>query len=303
MTQLTENAEFIHQDAHSDAPLLEARGMTISYGDFMAVKDADLVVRAGERVALVGESGSGKTTVAMALAGMLADPSASVVADVINFQGTPVRQPSGPLPQSVPGVSMAFQDAMTSLDPTWRVGGQLSAVLRSRGGLSRRDAEAAAAAWLERVGFADPERVMRARPYELSGGMRQRVMLAIALSGSPRLLVADEPTSALDATLARMTMDLLKELTEESGAALLIVTHDLRLCLEYADTVCVMRGGSIVETAPAAGLERNAKHPYTRGLLECVPTLDSVGFELLPTLDKVMAEAAVEERQLSEVAS
>jgi peptide/nickel transport system ATP-binding protein len=263
--------------AAADAPLLVATDLTINYGDFTAVKGATLTVNPGERVALVGESGSGKTTLAMAVAGMLTDPEARFEATELTFAGGPVTQPRSALPTITEGVAVVFQDAMTSLDPTWKVGGQVMAVLRNRCGLSKREAKAKAADWLRRVGFPDPERVMRLRPYELSG--------------EPRLIVADEPTSALDATLARMTMDLLKELTDESGAALLIVTHDLHLCLEYADLLCVMKGGEVVEHASAAAVKTDPQHPYTRGLMSCVPTLDSADLELLPTLESVMSEA------------
>jgi peptide/nickel transport system ATP-binding protein len=288
--------------AHA-APLLQARDVDIRYGGFHAVKAATVTVAPSERVALVGESGSGKTTLAMALAGMLPSPTAAVSSAGLTFDGHEVVQPSGPLPRSVPGVSIIFQDAMTSLDPTWKVGSQIMAVLRSRRGLRRRAARSEATEWLRRVGFTDPARVFRARPYELSGGMRQRVMLAVALCGEPRLIVADEPTSALDATLARMTMDLLATLTEESGAALLIVTHDLQLCLDYADKVLVMRGGEVVETAQATRIASEAHHPYTRGLLECVPTLESADLEFLPTLASVMAAEPATTGSLTEAAS
>lgn len=273
------------------APLLTATDLKISYGDFVAVKGATLTVNPGERVALVGESGSGKTTLAMAVAGMLTDPAVRVEAAELSFAGNPVTQPATALPTITEGVSVVFQDAMTSLDPTWRIGGQLTAVLRHRRGLARTEAKFEAVQWLRRVGFSDPERVMRLRPYELSGGMRQRAMIAVALCGEPRLIVADEPTSALDATLARLTMDLLKELTDESGAALVIVTHDLQLCLEYADKLCVMKDGDVVEYATAASIQARPRHPYTRGLLACVPTLESADLELLPTLESVMTEA------------
>jgi peptide/nickel transport system ATP-binding protein len=293
----------MHDDASSTdatAALLVATDLTIHYGDFTAVTGATLTVNSGERVALVGESGSGKTTLAMAVAGMLTDPSARVAALELSFANGPVTQPATALPTITDGISVVFQDAMTSLDPTWRIGGQLVAALRNRCGLTRKQAKVKAAEWLCRVGFPDPERVMRLRPYELSGGMRQRAMIAVALCGEPRLIVADEPTSALDATLSRMTMDLLKELTDESGAALLIVTHDLQLCLDYADKLCVMKDGEVVEYATAAAIRSSPQHPYTRGLMACVPTLDSADLEMLPTLDSVMTEA---ERALAAAAA
>ena len=138
--------------------------------------------------------------------------------------------------------------------------------------------------WLEKVGLTDIERVLRSRPYELSGGMRQRVMTALALCGSPKLLIADEPTSALDASLARGAMELLQELTLEQGSALLIVSHDIKLCLEFSDTMLVMYHGELVEQRSTATILGAAEHPYTRGLLSCVPTLANRSAKRLPTL-------------------
>jgi peptide/nickel transport system ATP-binding protein len=178
---------------------------------------------------------------------------------------------------------MVFQDAMTSLDPVWTIGSQLSAVLKASGGFSRQERVAQAEAWLRRVGLHDTERVLRSRPYELSGGMRQRVMLAIALCGRPKLLIADEPTSALDASLARDVMELLVELAGELGTALLVVSHDIQLCSEYSDRTLVMYGGRVVEETPSSGLSE-ARHPYTKGLLRSIPTLESADLDVLPTI-------------------
>ncbi|MFT4011532.1 MAG: ABC transporter ATP-binding protein [Nocardioidaceae bacterium] len=293
-----------HAAAGTDSvPLLDARDVKVTYGGFTAVHGATLTIQPGERVALVGESGSGKTTLAMAVAGLLPATSTGVTSSTLTFDGEPVTPSRGRISPVSSGLSVVFQDAMTSLDPVWRVESQLTAVLRGRLGLSRRQARPAALDWLRKVGFTDPERVMRARPYELSGGMRQRVMIAIAVCGRPRLLIADEPTSALDATLARATMELLVDLTEDAGAALLMVTHDLHLCLEYADKVCVMRHGDIVETLSAELAESTATHPYTRGLLACVPTLDSVDLHRLPTLAAVLAQEEDCPEVLEEVAS
>lgn len=273
--------------------LLRVQDLTVTYGGprgAVAVRDVSFAVARGERIALVGESGSGKTTLAMAVAGFL-PPEAHVTATAMDFAGRSIRERRpGRLPQRTPGMAMVFQDAMTSLDPVWSVGSQLLAVLRGSGRTSRQEAVALARDWLRRVGLPDADRVMRARPYELSGGMRQRVMMALALCGQPDLLIADEPTSALDASLARATMDLLLELTSTTRTSLLVVSHDIHLCLDYADRTFVMYHGDLVEQAPSADLATHARHPYTRGLLQCVPTLADVDRDHLPTLDAVMAQ-------------
>lgn len=186
---------------------------------------------------------------------------------------------------------MIFQDAMSSLDPIWSVGSQLTAVLpKSRYG-SRKARAAVAEARLEQVGIVEPRRVMSSVPGQLSGGMRQRVMMAIALASEPELLVADEPTSALDASLAVSVMELMTGLTIENGASLVFITHDIALARRFADKVLVMQAGSAVEIIAAADLD-HATHPYTRGLLECMPTLSSAQLDRLPTLETVMREEA-----------
>jgi len=275
-------------------PILLADGLTVSYGppenSVAAVRDVSFTIGAGDRVAIVGESGSGKTTLALALAGFLRGTSAHVTARTLSFDGIDLRAAVGSrLPRKIPGVTMVFQDAMTSLDPLWTVGSQLGVVVRKNETLRRRDVPLRVRHWLGRVGLMDFDRIVRARPYELSGGMRQRVMLAIAIASRPRLLIADEPTSALDASVAREVMDLMTELTEEAQAALLMVSHDLHMCQGYADRILVMLQGRVVEQVAAAQIETAARHEYTRGLLRCVPTLDCFDVPLLPTLCSVAA--------------
>ncbi|OLM19452.1 MULTISPECIES: ABC transporter ATP-binding protein [unclassified Pseudonocardia] len=265
-------------------PVLAVEGLDVRYGASHAVRGVDLTVRPGERIALVGESGSGKSTLGLAVAGFIDQRVATVEARRMEFAGVPLRRELTRLPQRTPGMSMVFQDAMTSLDPLWTVGSQLVAVLRGAGGVDGR-AEAADAAreWLTRVGLTDTRRVMAARPHELSGGMRQRVMTAIALAGRPRLLVADEPTSALDASLARGAVELLVELCETQGASVLMISHDIGLCRRYTDRTLVMHRGVLVEELRSDDLGA-ATHPYTRGLLRCIPTLASAGLDELPTM-------------------
>jgi ABC-type glutathione transport system ATPase component len=276
---------------------LEVRELSVVYGDpetgHRAVNRVSFGVARGERVAIVGESGSGKTTLALAIAGFLIGEGAHLDYDAVEFGGTSLHPiVNKGLPVKTPGITMVFQDAMTSLDPVWTIGSQLGAVLRKAEGLSRSKVAARMEYWLHRVGLSDTDRVLNARPYELSGGMRQRAMLAIALCSRPILLIADEPTSALDASLAREIMDLMVELTEDFGTSLLVVSHDIHLCQEYADRIVVMLNGDMVDDVSAARIEQDATHPYTRGLVECVPTLESADLDELPTLAELRKAGA-----------
>lgn len=275
--------------AHEASALLEVTNLTVEYptprGPFTAVEDFSLVMKPGERVAIVGESGSGKTNSAMAIAGFL-DPAAQVSVERMMFGDTNLgSRAQSVLPVRVPGIAVVFQDAMTSLDPVWKIGSQMRSVIRNNTKLSRKAADVQAAGWLEKVGLHDTERVLRSRPYELSGGMRQRVMIALALCAKPSLLIADEPTSALDATLSRDLMQLMVSLAEELGTAMLIVSHDIALCSEFTDRTIVMKAGRVVEELQSATIADAARDPYTQGLLACIPTLDSALLDRLPTMN------------------
>ncbi|MGE3621248.1 MAG: ABC transporter ATP-binding protein [Acidimicrobiia bacterium] len=269
--------------------LLSLEGLSVRFDtrhrSVTAVDDVSFELGRGERVALIGESGSGKTATCLAIAGFLTQPNVTVSTRRLSFDGQDVvRRRSSRLPTRTPGLAMVFQDAMTSLDPVWTIGSQITAVLRATSKCSRHEARERAAEWLGRVGLHDTRRVLRARPYELSGGMRQRVMLALALCWNPKLLIADEPTSALDASLARDAMELLLHLTDEMGTTLLIVSHDIRLSQEYCDRTLVMYGGRIVEQGPSRRIQDAPRHPYTIGLLESIPTLESADLDVLPTI-------------------
>jgi peptide/nickel transport system ATP-binding protein len=277
-------------------PLLRVRDLVVRYRasggvDHLAVNGATFDLHAGQRMALVGQSGSGKTTLALAVTGLLASGATADVeisSDELTFDGRPVvARGRGAIPVRTSGIAMVFQDAMNALDPVRPVGKQLGAVLAGAG-IRGRAARDAAGHWLERVGLDDVHRVLRSRPDELSGGMRQRVMIAVALAGGPRLLVADEPTSALDASLSRGAMELLTELTRSEGIALLVISHDILLCLEHTDVVGVMYDGDLVEFGESARLAEHAEHPYTRALIQCVPTLEDRTRQWLPTLADVM---------------
>jgi ABC-type dipeptide/oligopeptide/nickel transport system ATPase component len=269
---------------------LDVAGLNVSYdtpgGVIDAVKDVSFSVDRGECVALVGESGSGKSNVCLAIGGFLTAANVRMSCDRMTLGGVALDHSAhrSLIPRFTPGIAMIFQDAMTSLDPVWTVRSQLRAVLRAADKVPRRDRDDAAREWLAKVGLTDTKRVMGSRPYELSGGMRQRVMLALALAGNPGLVIADEPTSALDASLSRDVMELMLGLTATSGIALLLVTHDIKLCEEYSDRTLVMYHGSVVEELDSARLTTGARHPYTQGLVHCVPTLEDADRDTLETI-------------------
>jgi peptide/nickel transport system ATP-binding protein len=270
--------------APTSVPQLEVAGLTVRYSGqtgTAAVDDVSLTVAAGELVALVGESGSGKTTLGMAIGGF-SDPSATVTGSM-RIGGRDVPPPELSLvPHRRPGVAMVFQDPMSSLDVVWTVRSQFAAVLRGTGVTDRTIIREQTERWLLRVGLTDPARIMVLRPYELAGGMRQRVMVALALCGSPSLVVADEPTGSLDAENSRAAMSSFVELARGTGTSLVIISHDIRLCREYADRILVMYRGRIVEQL-RVGSVGEAVHPYTRALLQCVPTMANYRVDRLPT--------------------
>ncbi|WP_380172779.1 ABC transporter ATP-binding protein [Kineococcus sp. DHX-1] len=291
-------ARIPEQSSREAPPVLRVRDLHVRYrsadgAGHVAVDGVSFDLLAGQRMALVGQSGSGKSTLALAVTGLLsASADVEITAAELAVGGTPVRtRHTSSVPVRTPGVSMVFQDAMTALDPVRPVGAQLASVVATTGvrGRARRDL---CGEWLRRVGLTDVRRVSRSRPHELSGGMRQRVMIAVALAGRPRLLVADEPTSALDASLARGTMELLDELTRSEGISLLVISHDILLSLEHTDVVGVLQGGHLVEFGRSADLREHPRHPYTRGLVACVPTLADRGRDRLPTLADVGAGSA-----------
>ncbi|ROP34580.1 peptide/nickel transport system ATP-binding protein [Pseudokineococcus lusitanus] len=261
-------------------PLLEVRGLTVTYRtgaeEVPAVVDVDLTVREGERVAVVGESGSGKSTTAAALIGLLPG-SGRVAAGTISFAGEDVTHASDARLLRLRGreVGLVPQDPMSNLNPVMRVGAQVEEVLRAHGLATGRAAKDRAVELLGLAGIPDAARRARQYPHEFSGGMRQRVLIAIALACEPRLLVADEPTSALDVTVQRQILDHLEHLTEAAGTSMLLVTHDLGLAADRADTVVVMSRGRVVESGPAARLLTDPQHEYTRRLVAAAPSVSA----------------------------
>jgi oligopeptide/dipeptide ABC transporter ATP-binding protein len=239
------------------------------------VHDAHFSVDKGETVAIVGESGSGKSLTALAIMGLLGE-GLSVSGGQILFEGQDLTQidPREHNALRGRGIAMIFQEPMTSLNPVRSIESQLTEGMRLKLGLSRRAARKRALDLLNEVGISDPEQRLRQFPHQLSGGMRQRVMIAIALSCEPKLILADEPTTALDVTIQAQILALTSRLCRDHGVGLVLITHNLGIVARHAQNVAVMYGGRVVERATARQLYREPQHPYTQGLLASVPRLD-----------------------------
>jgi oligopeptide/dipeptide ABC transporter ATP-binding protein len=261
--------------------LLEVESLRVEFpgehGPLVAVKGVDLAIEEGEVVGLVGESGSGKSLTCRAVMRMVPRPgsiSGKIAFDgeeVLSFGRSKLRD------FRAHSVGMIYQNPFGSLNPTMRAGAQIAETLRVNRGLGHSAAKTEAVALLDRVGIEDPERRYRAYPHELSGGMCQRVMIAIATASSPRLMLADEPTTALDVTTQAQILKLLAKMRAEQGMAMLLVSHDFGVIAQACDRVAVMYGGHIVETGPVETIYHQPEHPYTRALLNSVPELDSAG--------------------------
>jgi oligopeptide/dipeptide ABC transporter ATP-binding protein len=259
--------------------LLEVRNLTTAFqtmhGEITAVEDVSFALNEGEILGIVGESGSGKSVTALTIMGLLPRPPARVAAGGAWFNGREVTALSEARMQEIrgPGIAMVFQEPMTSLNPVFSIGEQMMETIRAHERLPRRAIYARAVEMLEKVGIPSPAHRMGDYPHQLSGGQRQRVMIAMALACKPRLLIADEPTTALDVTIQAQILDLLLDLRDEFGMAIMIITHNMGVIAETADRVLVMYAGRVVEEAPVTRLFDQPLHPYTRGLLECVPSL------------------------------
>ena len=257
-----------------------------------AVDDVSFHIDRGELLGLVGESGCGKSMTALSIMRLIAAPG-KIVEGEIRFEDRDLLKLSNREMRDVRGndVAMIFQDPMTSLNPVFAVGEQIAEALRLHRNLSRKDARQAAIAAMREVSIPDPELRADDYPHQLSGGMRQRVMIAMALACDPKLLIADEPTTALDVTIQAQILELLNHLRQTRELAVLLITHDLGVVAEVADRVCVMYTGKIVEASPVAELFARPKHPYTEGLLRSVPKLtmkDVVKSERLQTIEGVV---------------
>jgi oligopeptide/dipeptide ABC transporter ATP-binding protein len=261
----------------SGDPLLSVRDLSVSFvtdgGVLRAVDRVSFDIPAGRTVALVGESGCGKSATAHAIMRLLPTPPARVDGGAILFEGRDLQKLDERAMNRVRGgrIGMVFQEPMTSLNPVYTVGFQLREAIRLHRDVSGREARDLAIAGLARVGLPEPARNAECYPHELSGGMRQRVLIAIALACDPALVIADEPTTALDATVQAQILELLRDLREEKGMSLLLIAHDLALVSEVADEIVVLYAGVVVERGPARDVLRAPEHPYTRALLASLP--------------------------------
>ncbi|MBB6729663.1 ABC transporter ATP-binding protein [Cohnella zeiphila] len=260
--------------------ILRVEDLHISFrargGEVQAVRGVDFEVRKGEAIAIVGESGSGKSVTAQSIMRLLPSPPSFVKQGSITFMGRNLLELSEREMESVRGkeIGMIFQDPMTSLNPTLTIGHQITEGLIKHQGASRQAARARALELLKLVGIPNPEDRFSQYPHSFSGGMRQRAMIAIALSCNPALLIADEPTTALDVTIQAQIMRLMKDLQERFGTSIILITHDLGVVADFCDRVIVMYGGQVVETGTKWDIFRSPQHPYTRGLLRSMPRLD-----------------------------
>ncbi|MCP9944722.1 ABC transporter ATP-binding protein [Streptomyces somaliensis] len=285
-TEKTGDAPAPRGAADDVRPLLEVRDLHVEFhtrdGVAKAVNGVNYSVSSGETLAVLGESGSGKSVTAQAVMGILDMPPGRIPKGEILFHGQDMLRMSAEERRRIRGrkIAMIFQDALSSLNPVLSVGYQLGEMFRVHLGLSKKDAKARAIELMDRVKIPAAAARVNDYPHQFSGGMRQRIMIAMALSLEPDLIIADEPTTALDVTVQAQVMELLAELQREYNMGLILITHDLGVVADVADKIAVMYAGRIVETAPVHELYKRPAHPYTRGLLDSIPRLDQKGQEL-----------------------
>ncbi|MGP9018804.1 ABC transporter ATP-binding protein [Streptomyces sp. BR1] len=273
-------------DDDKSGPLLEVRDLHVEFhtrdGVAKAVNGVNYSVNAGETLAVLGESGSGKSVTAQAIMGILDMPPGKIPQGEILFRGEDMLKMSAEDRRAIRGqkIAMIFQDALSALNPVLSVGYQLGEMFRVHQGASRKEAKAKAIELMDKVKIPAAAARVNDYPHQFSGGMRQRIMIAMALALEPDLIIADEPTTALDVTVQAQVMDLLAELQREYHMGLILITHDLGVVADVADKIAVMYAGRIVETAPVHELYKRPAHPYTRGLLDSIPRLDQKGQEL-----------------------
>lgn len=273
------------------APILQVRGLTTRFrtdrGELTAVDDASFDVGRGETVAIVGESGSGKSVTALSILRLIPSPPGRIAAGEVIFEGRNLLELDNASIRAIRGnkIAMIFQEPMSSLNPSLSVGLQVAEPIHEHRRTPWAAALEKATELISRVRIPDAQSRLASFPHQYSGGMRQRIMIAMSLGCAPSLIIADEPTTALDVTVQAQILDLLKQITKETGTALMLITHDLGVVARYADRVIVMYGGRIVETAPARELYKSPRHPYTVGLLTSVPRLDGDTAQRLIPID------------------
>ena len=277
-------------------PILEIKDLAVDFktdkGTVRAVNSISFSVNANETVGIVGESGCGKSVSSLAVLGLVPKPPGEIAGGSIKFKGRELVGLSEREYQKVRGkdISMIFQEPLTALNPVLTIGYQMTDVLRRHQGLSKAEARKTAIGFLEKVGIPAPEKRIDEYPHQLSGGMRQRVMIAMALSCGPSLLLADEPTTALDVTTQAQVMGEIDRLQKEMGMAVVLVTHDMGVIAETCQRVVVMYCGEIVETGPVKEIFANPKHPYTKGLLASIPVVREKKIPRLPTIDGMVPD-------------
>jgi peptide/nickel transport system ATP-binding protein len=271
------------QETGSAAPLLDIRGLKTHFatddGIVQAVDGVDLTIHRGETVGVVGESGCGKTVTAMSVLKLIAMPPGKIVAGQILYQGRDLVPLDTHEMDRVRAkdIAMVFQEPMTSLNPVYTIGEQIAESLRKHEGLSRRDALDKTIEMLRLVQIPNPDKRVNDYPHQFSGGMRQRVMIAMALACSPKLLIADEPTTALDVTIQAQILELLGDMKARFGMAIMLITHAMGVVAETCQRVVVMYAGRVIEEAPVDELFANPRHPYTQGLIRSIPRIDLAG--------------------------
>jgi oligopeptide/dipeptide ABC transporter ATP-binding protein len=280
------------------AALLEVRGLATVFdtdaGEVRAVDGVDFSLERGRTLGIVGESGCGKSVTALSIMGLVPQPPGRIVAGEVLFEGEDLLKVPPARLRELRGarLSMIFQEPMTSLNPAFTVGDQVAEALLRHGNTSRKEAKHNAIEMLRRVRIPSPERRARDYPHRLSGGMRQRVMIAMALACNPQLLIADEPTTALDVTIQAQILELMRALRSELGTSIILITHDLGVVAELADDVLVMYAGQVVERCAVAALFAEPQHPYTIGLLGSIPRLD-LEQRRLSSIEGTVPDAAV----------
>ena len=280
-------------------PVLEVDDLHVEFrtrsGVVNAVNGISYSVHRGETLAILGESGSGKSVSAQAIMGILDVPPAVITGGGIRFQGRDMLTMDAEEQRQIrgPGISMIFQDALSSLNPVYSVGFQIGEMFRVHRGASRKEAKQRAVELMDRVRIPAAAQRVNDYPHQFSGGMRQRVMIAMALALDPRILIADEPTTALDVTVQAQVMDLLKDLQRDTGMGLILITHDLGVVNEVADRVAVMYAGKIVETGTVDDVFTRPAHPYTLGLMNSIPQVEAKGGRLNPIVGQPPNLAAI----------
>jgi peptide/nickel transport system ATP-binding protein len=275
------------------AAMLKIKDLVVDFktraGNARVLNHVSLELMNGEILGIVGESGCGKSMTALSVMGLVPSPPGNVTGGSISLEGEELTTASNKRMREIRGgiISMIFQEPMTSLNPVFKVGDQIAECVLLHEDVTNAEAWQRAVEMLTKVGIPEPEIRANSYPHELSGGMRQRVMIAMALSCHPRVLIADEPTTALDVTVQAQIFDLLKDLQKETGTAIIMITHDMGAIAELADRVAVMYAGHIIESGPTNEILTNPQHPYTRGLIACVPHLEEDPSELRPYLSEI----------------